>query len=253
MTEKPLISYILPICCAESFIYSNLVRFAQYCSESEYNSEIIAVNDGSTDSTNDEIEKFLRENTGGVPVKYINLAENAGKGHAIKKGVEASEGQYIVFTDCDLPYSFKNIGDVVENLVSNTANVAIACRMHKDSIYKIKSGELSYSYVRYTAGWIYNWLINLLTGLNIEDTQAGLKGFDRETARLIFNKMTVSGFGFDVDILTCAKKRDKKIATVPIEFDFSQMSTISFVKQVSIMSMDLLRVFFKKMTGYYTR
>lgn len=253
MTEKPLISYILPICCAESFIYKNLVLFSKYCSESPYRSEIIAVNDGSTDRTNDEVERFLRENTGGVPVKYINLVKNAGKGHAIKTGIEASEGQYIIFTDCDLPYSFKNIGDVVENLVSNTANVVIANRMHGDSVYKIKSQDLSYIYVRHTGGRFYNWLINLFTQLNIMDTQAGLKGFDRDTAKLIFSKMTINGFSFDIDILVCAKKHGKKISTVPIEYDFAEMSTISFVKQTFIMTMSLLRIYMKLLTGYYTR
>lgn len=254
MKSKPLISYILPTYQAESFIYKNLQQFLQYCEGSDYSSEIIVVNDGSSDRTNDEIEAFLKRKKGNPLIKYVNLPRNRGKGYAVKKGFELSEGQYIVFTDCDLPYSFKNISDVVYKLVNKEADVAIACRMHKDSIYKIKSENLSYIYIRHTSGRIYNWLINLFTNLNIEDTQAGLKGFNRDTAERIFEKQTIEGFSFDIDLLVCAKENKRKIVTVPIEFNYdSEMSTINFIKQIFFMTFGLFRVFLKRVTGYYTK
>jgi len=252
--NKPLISYILPVYQAESFIYKNLSLFAKYCADSNQTSEIIAVNDGSTDRTDEIIEAYLRENNDKVQIKYINLPENKGKGFAIKEGIEIAEGQYIIFTDCDLPYSFKNISDVVNNLINNGSNVVIASRMHKDSIYRIRARNIRWIYIRHTAGRIYNWIINLFTYLNIEDTQAGLKGFDRATAELIFKKMTIKGFSFDVDILTCAKENNKKITTIPIEFNYeSEMTTINFIRQTFVMTFDLFRVFLKKITGWYRR
>lgn len=254
MKNKPLISFIIPVYQAESFIYNNLGLLSKYCADSNLNSEIIVVNDGSTDRTDEIIETYVRENKDKASIKYIHLQKNKGKGLAVKKGLEAAEGQYIIFTDCDLPYSFKNISDVIDNLINNKSNVVIACRMHKDSIYRIRSENLSYIYIRHTSGRVYNWLINFFTRLNIEDTQAGLKGFDRATAELIFRKMTVSGFSFDIDILTCAKENKKKISTIPIDFNYdSEMSTINFIKQTFIMTMGLFRVFFKRVTGYYTR
>jgi glycosyltransferase involved in cell wall biosynthesis len=251
--EKPFISYIIPVYQAESFIYDTLTRFSKYCNDSGYKSEIIVVNDGSTDKTDEVIKIYLKENSNNL-IKYIRQPQNRGKGLAIKKGVEVAEGQYIIFTDCDLQYSFKNISDVVNNLLNNSANVVIASRMHKDSIYKIRSANLSWIYIRHTAGRIYNKLINLFTHLHIEDTQAGLKGFDRDTAKLIFKKMTINGFSFDVDILTCAKENKKKIHTIPVEFNYEhEMSTINFIRQTFIMTFDLLRVFLKRITGYYRR
>ncbi len=253
MKNNLTISYILPTYQAETFIYNNLKAFSKYCLESGYNSEIIVVNDGSTDRTNETIERYLREQDGDM-VKYINMLQNMGKGTAIKNGIEESKGQYIVFTDCDLQYSFKNIKDVVDALLHNGTNIVIASRMHKDSIYTIKSSNLSWIYIRHTAGRIYNKLIKFFTGLNLDDTQAGLKGFDRDTAGLIFRKMTISGFGFDVDILACAKENNKKISTIPVEFNYEhEMSTINFVRQIFIMSIDVLRVFLKRVSGYYRR
>ena len=252
--KKPMISYILPVYQAESFIYDNLNRFSRYCAESELSSEIIAVNDGSTDRTNDKIETFLLENKENGSMKYINLQKNRGKGYAIKKGVEVATGDYVVFTDCDLQYSFENIESLVSALINDSSNVVLANRMHKDSIYEIRSENLTYIYIRHTAGRVYNWLINLLTGLNIEDTQAGLKGFDRVTAKFLFEKMTILGFAFDVEILVCAKANNIKILSVPITFNYDeQMSTVNFIKQIIVMSSDLLRILIKRLTGYYRK
>lgn len=253
MDNKPLISYILPVYQAESFISDTLARFSEYCADYGLNSEVIFVNDGSTDRTDEVIKSYLKKNTNNA-IKYINKEQNRGKGSAIKAGVEIAEGQYIVFTDCDLQYSFKNIQDLVDNIRNSNSNVVIASRMHKDSIYKIKSSNLSWIYIRHTSGRIYNKFIKLITKLDIEDTQAGLKGFDRDTAKLIFSKMTVNGFGFDVDVLVCANENRKKISTIPVEFNYDhEMSTINFIKQTYIMTRDLLRVFLKRLTGYYRR
>jgi dolichyl-phosphate beta-glucosyltransferase len=254
MKDKPFISYILPTYQAESFINNNLKQFTQYCVQSDYSSEIIVVNDGSSDRTNDEIEGFLKDKKGNPEVKYINLPVNRGKGLAIKRGVELADGEYIVFTDCDLQYSFENIKSVVKDLVNNKSNIVIASRMHKDSIYKIRSRNIRWIYIRHTAGRIFNLLINILTGLNIEDTQAGLKGLDRTTAELVFKKMTIPGFSFDIDILVCAKENKKKITTLPIEFNYdSEMTTMNFIRQSFRMTFDLFRIFLKKITGYYRR
>ncbi len=254
MKDKPFISFILPAYQAESFIYNNLSRFTKYCDESDLKSEIIAVNDGSTDRTHEAIESFIRDHKNNSLIKFVNLDKNCGKGFAIKKAIEIAEGQYVVFTDCDLQYSFKNISDLVNALVNGNKKIVIANRMCKGSVYKIKSENLTYIYIRHTAGRIYNWFVNVFTHLDIEDTQAGLKGFDRKTAEFIFKKMTVSGFTFDVDILVCARENNIEIAYIPIEFNYDEeMSTMNFIKQVVIMFFDLLRIFLKRVTGYYRK
>lgn len=252
MKNNPMVSYILPVFQAESFICHNLERFSEYCKTSGHRSEIIAVNDGSTDNTESVIQKFMAHYKEDSLVKYIRLEKNAGKGLAVKKGIEAARGDYVVFTDCDLQYTFNNISDLVSVLVNDSKKIVIANRMRKDSVYKIRSENLTYIYIRHTAGRIYNRLINLFTRLNIEDTQAGLKGFDRETARFLFGKMTVHGFTFDVDILTCAKENHIEISSIPIEFNYNEeMSTVNFIKQVVLMTYDLVLIYVKRMRGYY--
>jgi hypothetical protein len=118
----------------------------------------------------------------------------------------------------------------------------------------MKSSNISYIYIRHTAGRVFNWLVNLFTQLNIEDTQAGLKGFDRDTAWLCFNKMNISGFSFDVDLLMCAKGQRKKICTIPVEHHYdSEMSTVKFMVHTFKMFFDLTRILFKHLAGYYKK
>ncbi len=255
LEAKPLVSYIIPVYQAESFICNNLNLFVKFCSDSNHpHSEIIIVNDGSTDRTHEIIEDYIDKNKNVLPIRYINLPKNVGKGLAIKTAVELAYGRYLIFTDCDLPYSFRDIKEMAHDLIHNGANVVIASRMHRDSVYKMKSSNLSYIYVRHTIGRLFNKIVNLFMNLDIEDTQAGLKGFDRETAMLLFSKMTVKGFCFDVDILTCARENRKRIVTIPVEHNYeSEMSTISFLKHGIIMLFDLKRIFVKKITGYYRR
>lgn len=250
----PLVSYIIPAYQAESFIYYNLKLFSRYCSDSDVNSEIIIVNDGSADRTDEKIKQFIKENNDTLQIKYINLQKNSGKGTAIKKGFEAAEGKYIVFIDCDLPYSFKSIKEVADCLIKKDADFCVADRMHNDSTYLMRSELIHFIYVRHTAGRLFNWFVNLFAALNMEDTQAGLKGFDRATAELIFKKMTIKGFTFDVDLLTCAKIHNKKILSVPVEHIYeSEMSTVNFVKHTFIMLIDLFQIFFKRVSGYYKK
>ncbi|RPI77464.1 MAG: glycosyltransferase [Desulfobacteraceae bacterium] len=253
---NPFVSYIIPAYQAESFLYNNLKAFHQFCVDAKQASEIIIINDGSTDKTNQTIEAYLKDHRNGFPVKhyYIDLKKNGGKGQAIKKGIAVAKGQFIIFTDCDLPYSFKNITDITHALVHKQANVAIADRMHADSVFMMKSGNLSYIYIRHTAGRVFNFFVKLFSGLKMEDTQAGLKGFDKETAEKIFDKMTIPGFSFDIDILVCAKALNKTILTVPIEFNYvTEMSTVSFIKHTFLALCDLIRICNKRVMGYYRK
>jgi dolichyl-phosphate beta-glucosyltransferase len=252
--NKALVSYIIPAYQAESFIYDKLKLFLKYCSASDNNTEVIVVNDGSSDGTDREIKRFIRENNDDLRIKYVNLHNNSGKGGAVKKGFEAAEGKYIVFTDCDLPYSFNSIKKVEDCLINKDAAFCIADRMHNDSTYLMRSELIHFIYVRHTAGRLFNWFVNVFSALNLEDTQAGLKGFDRATAEIIFKKMTIEDFTFDVDLLTCAKIHNKKILSIPVDHIYeSEMSTVNFIKHTFIMFIDLFRILFKRVSGYYTK
>lgn len=246
------ISLIIPIYQAEDFIQDNLTSIAKYCEKSPHIKDIVLVNDGSTDRTHSLIKTFLQTHT--EYFTYIPLKTNMGKGAAIKAGIKAAQGDYVIFTDCDLPYAFSNIDNAIKQLTDQQAQVVVGSRMHPNSLYHIRPQNLSYIYIRHTSGRFFNKLVKFSTGLKMDDTQAGLKGFDRDTAHLCVDKMTIEGFAFDIDLLTCASQNKKDIVQIPLEFNYdSEMSTLSFFKHAILMSFALLRIGIKRMTKHYTR
>ena len=249
----PLVSLIIPTYHAEAFIIQSLNHLTEYAQNTPHIHEIILVDDGSKDQTTHLINQYLKTHPN-TAITLITLDRNVGKGAAIKKGIEKASGNLLVFTDCDLPYAFSDINNLIQTLISDQADVAIGSRMHPNSVYHIRSHNLSYIYIRHTSGRLFNYIINFYTRLGINDTQAGLKGFTQQAAQLCFNKMTVSGFAFDIDLLVCAQKNNLRIKTVPLNFNYdSEMSTVSFLKHAILMKLSILHIVFKKLTGHYTR
>jgi len=250
---QPSVSLIVPTYQAASFINQSIQRLEAYAQNTPLIQEVILVDDGSQDHTSALINQYLTAHPN-TRIKLITLSQNVGKGAAIKKGVQKALGHTIVFTDCDLPYSFSDINALIHTLTTTQADVAIGSRMHPDSVYHIRSHNLSYIYIRHTSGRLFNFLINLFTQLHMADTQAGLKGFTQQAAKHCFEKMTISGFAFDIDLLVCAQKNNLHIETVPLNFNYdSEMSTVSFLKHAVFMTLSILHIVFKKLTGHYTR
>ena len=251
MHKKNKFSLIIPIYNAELFILDNLNKLFNYCIKNKI--ELVLVNDGSSDSTDSIIQNFINKvEFDKYNFKYLNLLNNSGKGRAIKSALSFTTGDFIIFTDCDLPYSFENIDRVINMLIDGESKIVIANRMHPNSQYLIRSSKLSYIYIRHTAGRVFNLLVRILSNLDIMDTQAGLKGFERNAALIIFEKMTVVGFSFDIDILACAKSNNFIINSIPIDFNYeTEMSTINFARQILLMTIDLLKIRFKIIIGKY--
>lgn len=250
---QPQVSLIIPTYQAEAFIIQSLDQLTEYAQNTPYIHEIILIDDGSKDQTPALIDQYLATHVN-TRITLIALNHNVGKGAAIKKGIERASGNLLVFTDCDLPYAFSDMDNLIQTLIDNQADVAIGSRMHPKSVYHIQSHNLSYIYIRHTSGRLFNYIINFYTRLGFNDTQAGLKGFTQQAAQLCFGKMTVAGFAFDIDLLVCAQKNNLRIKTVPLNFNYdSEMSTVSFLKHAILMKLSILHIVIKKLTGHYTR
>ena len=199
------ISVIIPVYNEESKIHSLLAHIREILSETLLQYELIIINDGSTDNTELVVaEEGKLDNR----IKLLSYKENRGKGHAVKMGVLNSKGDIVCFLDGDLDISPSEIKNYIKGLEG--CDLVIASKAHPLSI-------ITAPFVRKMLSKMFSMLVRLAVGINIKDTQSGLKIGNGNALRQIFNVMLVKRYAFDVEMLAIASKLNLKIKESPIE------------------------------------
>jgi len=202
---KYSISVIIPVYNEESKIHSLLAHIKEILSETLLEYELILINDGSTDNSEHVI---LEEGKLDKRVKVLSYKENKGKGHAVKMGVLNSKGDVVSFLDGDLDISPAQIKNYIRELEG--CDLVIASKAHPLSI-------ITAPFVRKMLSKMFSVLVRVAVGINIKDTQSGLKIGNGNALRKIFNVMLVKRYAFDVEMLAIASKLNLKIKESPIE------------------------------------
>lgn len=174
--------------------------------------EIIVVSDGSVDRTKEVIEDFAR-NAAESRIRVIEYQPNQGKGYAVKMGMLAGRGRYLIYLDADGATPFKEFDKLFLHVENGKFDVAIGSRalISQDSVVVTKLH-------RKILGRIFNSLVNILIVPKIADTQCGFKLFSNTAAQTIFNLQKIDGFSFDVELLFLARKNAFKISEIPINW-----------------------------------
>jgi dolichyl-phosphate beta-glucosyltransferase len=209
------------------------------------NAQVIVVNDGSTDGTAQRVEEFIRTHAGRF--RLINLSQNCGKGAAVKHGILSTEDALVGYMDADLPYDLSSMRDAVEGLRSRSADIVIGAR-------DLRESHMAHapSLLRRIAGKAYSVLIGLFLMRGIPDTQCGLKFFQGEVAREIFRRVTIPGFGFDVEVIYIACKRGYRIQRIPVVLSHSHQSKVQLIRDSIRMFFDLFRIRRNGRRGLYS-
>jgi dolichyl-phosphate beta-glucosyltransferase len=201
----PNLSIIIPAYNEEALIASTLDGLQNYLSARPEQFEIIVVDDGSQDKTVASIQAW--KNRSGTDLRLLVNQQNMGKGFSIRRGVLESRGRYLIFIDADLPYELYAIDDFLKAL-RNGCDLAIGSRVLPGSEVK------GVPAVRYAAGQVFSWMVQAVLFKGLPDTQCGFKSFKSVAAKEIFRRLTIGGFGFDVEMLFVARKL--KFAIQPI-------------------------------------
>ena len=230
------LSIVIPAYNEEERIGNTLGEIISYLNTKDYRSEIIVVNDGSTDSTKDIVNKESEK------TDYdIRITENTvcrGKGYSVKKGMMEASGEYVLFTDADLSTPINEIEKLIYWLEKDY-DVAIGSRGLKDSQVEIRQ-----TFIRESMGKIFNKIMSLLIFTGIKDTQCGFKCFKRDAVNRIFKKQTIRGFAFDVEILLIAERQGFRTREVPVRWLNSQYSRVHIVRAPVFMLYDVFRIRF---------
>jgi glycosyltransferase involved in cell wall biosynthesis len=184
--------------------------------------EVIFVCDGCTDGTPDRL-RVLAAADGG-PFRVIHYPTNHGKGHAVRTGLAAARGRWLLFTDADLAYPLDDIERVACQLRTGSA-VAIGSREHPASEILMPPGLIGYAFRRRIQSQAFGTLARLLLGIRHGDPQAGLKGMQATVARALLPRLRQDGFAFDCELLTACARLGIPVTEVPVHLHVADRHT----------------------------
>ncbi len=170
--------------------------------------EIVVVDDGSTDATFDRVQQWSRR----WPIlRGVWLDRNYGKGQAIRIGAMQAEGDVIVAYDADGAFPPSAIVDLADALRDRNWDIAVGSR-----VLGMRAGlAVEQTRGRQQLSRLWNRLVQpLVPGLT--DTQAGIKAFRREVARVILPELHQVRYLWDVEFLARALRRGYRIGEVPV-------------------------------------
>lgn len=236
----PRLSLVVPAYNEENRLLPSLQRIDEYLSTRPYASELVLVDDGSTDRTAELLRGLRPTAPDRVQARLLSHDRNRGKGAAVRTGCLAAQGESVVFTDIDLAVPVEEIDRVLERLEAG-ADVVVGTRLHPGGEDMRSSQPL----LRRLAGRLFVLVRRLVALPEHQDTQCPLKGFRRAAAQRLFAAQRLSGWAFDVEVLYLANRWGLKVEELPVRWDHVEGSRLGLRPAVAAQVLwDLLRLRF---------
>lgn len=236
------LSVVIPAFNEESRLPATLLSINEYLANHYDSFEVLVVDDGSTDRT----RQVVQSHAGEYPrVRLLSYGGNRGKGYAVRLGVLAAEGDFVLITDADRSSPIEELANL-RIAVHEGADIAVGSRAKFDCDKKVES-----SLSRRIAGMCFNVLVRSLLVRGVFDTQCGFKLFKREQAQELFSVARSDGFAFDVEILHVAKLRGYRLCEVPINWSHSDGSKVNLFVDSPKMLLDVFRIAMRSARNAY--
>ena len=219
----PPFSIVIPAFNEESRIAKTLRLTLNYLGSVSPESELIVVNDGSTDATATITRDVFSEAK--INIRLLEDFPNRGKGAAVRSGLLAAQRPIGLFSDADLSTPLEETPKLIEPIADGKIDIAFGSRALDRSLI----GQHQ-PWRREQAGRIFNLLVRLATGLPIWDTQCGFKAFRLDVCRPIFEAARIDGFAFDVELLYLAQRAGLRICEIPVRWNDAEGSKVRFLQ-----------------------
>jgi dolichyl-phosphate beta-glucosyltransferase len=214
------LSIIIPAHCEENKISLDIQEAHLFLMQHHLQGEILVVDDGSTDQTAAVAEKVGKDK----PVSVIRLAQQRGKGHAVRQGILRSTGDIVMFCDSGSCTPLRYILTGMDLLQSGPCELAHGSRRLPESTI-----IRSHSFYRKIISTGMRWVLIALLGVprTLSDTQCGFKLYKGNIARELYGQAVIDGFLFDIEIILRALARNYRIREFPIEWRADPDSRLS--------------------------
>lgn len=168
--------------------------------------ELIFVDDGSTDSTRQVLNKYKNNHN------VIFMDKNRGKGTAVRRGFSEATGDIVIIQDADLEYDPKDYSLLMKPILDGDADVVYGSRF----VTAFPRRVLYFHH--YMANQLVTFISNLFTGLNLSDMETGYKVFTKEAMKKILPRLSANRFGIEPELTARVAQADLRVYEVGISY-----------------------------------
>lgn len=238
------LSVVIPAYNEEQRIAKTLQDIDSYLEKQNYDYEIIVVVNNTKDRTFQVVKEL--ESSTIQKATALDIPEG-GKGNAVRRGImEKASGDVIMFMDADNATPIHEIAKFLPYFEQGY-EVVIGSRELHPELMKVKQ-----SLKRQILGWGSHLLVRMVLLPGIYDSQLGFKAFSNKAAKEIFQRVTILGWAFDMEVLAIAKARGFKTKEVGVEwseFGGGHVPMSAFAQSL----VDLFVIKFRYIQGKYNK
>jgi glycosyltransferase involved in cell wall biosynthesis len=200
MDGQPAISVVIPVYNEISTVGQVIERVLN-CG---YETEVIVVDDASTDGTREFLKRYSHPN-----VRCFFHSTNRGKGAALRLGFAAAKNPFVIVQDADLEYDPRDYCRLLVPLLDRRAEMVYGSRF-------LGGPHRVLFFWHYVGNRLVTLLSNAFSNLNLSDMETGMKAFCRD--KLLELRLNASRFTFEPEITCKAARARWRIYEVPISY-----------------------------------
>ncbi len=237
-SSAPHISFVVPAYDEERRLGDSLARLIEFSARQPYPVEIMVVDDGSADRTAEIGREAAQRLPESVSLRLLQHERNRGKGAAVRTGVLAATGDYVLYLDADLATPPEEAPKLLEALAAG-ADVAAGSRVQPGGA-DMRASQPAW---RRIGGRLFALVRRRLLLSDVEDTQCGFKAFRRPAAHAIFSRQRLDGWAFDAELLYLARKLGLAVRQVSVTWQHVEGSRLQLGVGTALREVrDLLRI-----------